>query len=503
MSRLTFVPANTEALSEVDEALAASTANYVREVCPDVVLDSIFHHLVPHRIGSRPALHCDDFSEVMRPPHCMGNYYLQERARLRAVSGDWIATTFQKDDAYDDYCTRSLGLGDIHWLQPDPISKFRTESDPHHLAEACWEDRQVRNKLLNAVKHEGLRYLHPHYGTKAIWELALLLQKSGRNPVHVIGAPPGLATFVNDKGQFAKMVEFMYGPTSLPATEVVWNTAHAAEQLRELCERRRRVSIKLPSSAGGQGNLLFNSAAFQGRSLAELRQIIMRSLPRLGYQNANELVVSVWEENVLVAPSAQFWIPPPAEGTPIFEGLFMQFIVGEQGEFTGSTPADLPASVRRQAEVRCSTIALAFQKLGYLGRCSFDLLLIGESDDESELQFIECNGRWGGTSIPMTLMNRLFRDWHNQPFAANTCQVKGAGQIGYAAIHNYLADWVYEPQPASGQRVHEKIILLDPERLKRMDEITAICLTDSWPSAIEFSQQDFPKLIEKAIAEIA
>lgn len=52
-----------------------------------------------------------------------------------------------------------------------------------------------------------------------------------------------------------------------------------------------------------------------------------------------------------------------------------------------------------------------FQQLGYFGRCSFDAVLIEHGDAENRLHWVECNGRWGGVSIPMTLASRLLGDW--------------------------------------------------------------------------------------------
>ena len=56
------------------------------------------------------------------------------------------------------------------------------------------------------------------------------------------------------------------------------------------------------------------------------------------------------------------------------------------------------------------------QQLGYVGRCSFDAIILGDDLEHAELHWIECNGRWGGVSIPMTLINRLTGDWTRRPF---------------------------------------------------------------------------------------
>jgi hypothetical protein len=57
-------------------------------------------------------------------------------------------------------------------------------------------------------------------------------------------------------------------------------------------------------------------------------------------------------------------------------------------------------------------LAVVLQELGYFGRCSFDAVISGSDLDNAELHWIECNGRWGGVSLPMTLANRLTSGSH-------------------------------------------------------------------------------------------
>jgi len=53
---------------------------------------------------------------------------------------------------------------------------------------------------------------------------------------------------------------------------------------------------------------------------------------------------------------------------------------------------------------RSGRLAVALQRLGYVGRCSFDHLVL----PDGRVVFTECNGRWGGTSTPMNLVDRLY-----------------------------------------------------------------------------------------------
>ncbi len=110
---------------------------------------------------------------------------------------------------------------------------------------------------------------------------------------------------------------------------------------------------------------------------------------------------------MLGSPSVQLWIPAIEDGPPIVEGLFEQILEGKEGAFVGSIPAGLPEKWRCRLAEDAMRLASALQLLGYFGRCSLDALLVGETFDSAALHWIECNGRWGGVSIPLTVVNRL------------------------------------------------------------------------------------------------
>jgi hypothetical protein len=101
---------------------------------------------------------------------------------------------------------------------------------------------------------------------------------------------------------------------------------------------------------------------------------------------------------------------------PVVEGIFNQLLSGDIGRFSGAAPSGLPAPWQARLADEAVRIGYLFQQLGYFGRCSFDSILLGEEFTQAELHWIECNGRWGGVSIPMTLANRLVGDWIRRPF---------------------------------------------------------------------------------------
>ena len=167
------------------------------------------------------------------------------------------------------------------------------------------------------------------------------------------------------------------------------------------------VVVKVPDSAGAAGNVCLAAREIADASLSEIKYRILRILRALGWYDTYPLLVGVWEAPVLRSPSVQLWIPALTDGPPIIEGLFEQILEGVEASFVGSIPTDLPELWQQRLAEDAARIASALQQLGYFGRCSLDALLVGQTLDSAVPHWIECNGRWGGVSIPMTIVNRL------------------------------------------------------------------------------------------------
>jgi hypothetical protein len=60
------------------------------------------------------------------------------------------------------------------------------------------------------------------------------------------------------------------------------------------------------------------------------------------------------------------------------------------------------------------------------------------------------DGRWGGASLPMTLMNRLCGDWRAQPYAATRFGAARLERIGFADLLKHLDDELYRARTRRG-----------------------------------------------------
>lgn len=124
-------------------------------------------------------------------------------------------------------------------------------------------------------------------------------------------------------------------------------------------------------------------------------------------------------------------------------------------------------------------LASLFQRLGYVGRCSFDMILVGDGVHNCRLEMIECNGRWGGTSLPMTLMNRIFGDWSRQPYAVRIAHdIPDLNRVTFAALMNGFGEAVFDQRTGTGN-----LIFIDPGRMTSRSGIEALVLGETWEKA--------------------
>ena len=443
-------------------------ATCIRRERPRLALEEDIRDLVPSSLDDAPTLHLDDLSAIAHFESGRDARYYQERARLRAGNGDFVVTAGLVADGYESYCREQLGLGSVHWLHPRPAK------NPLRIAEACWEDHSIRSLLVDSVRAGDLTYLHPHMGTLAVWELAALLRDASQCPLKVIAPPPRLSAWVNDKIAFTDTVLRLFGQEFVPRTTSACNFAILADRVQKLASSSPTIGLKLPNAAGSDGTIVLDGRTLVGKPLALVREELKKALRTLDWNGASELLVDSWETEIVCSPSAQLWIPPQEHGEPIVEGIFTQIVEGPTGIFVGSAPAQLPGEVSQEIATRCWLLGRLFQQLGYLGRCSFDLILVGPSPTAARLEFIECNGRWGGTSAPMTLMNRLFGNWAAQPYVTRVCNVAETDRTSFSRLLEDVGPAAFDRRTRTGN-----ILFSMPGRLKAHGAIDVISFGDT------------------------
>ena len=251
-----------------------------------------------------------------------------------------------------------------------------------------------------------------------------------------------------------------------------------------------QVVVKVPDSAGSAGNLRLEKATVRGKSLDDLRKFLLRRLHAFGWKDKYPILVGVWDENVTCSPSAQIWVPHVQDGPPVVEGIFEQRVRDSMAVFVGAARSTLPQALQGRLGDEASHIARIFQRLGYFGRCSLDAVIFCTADGADEIHWIECNGRWGGVSIPMTVAGALFA---NQPAPAISIvqELRPGRQMQTQEILRRLGDLLF---CASDDM--EGIVLMSPPEDDNGARINLLSLSQTQISSDEILKEAMRRVLD-------
>lgn len=434
--------------------LTAAERDLCRRVAQTVLAQGSFlkeRHYFGSRVDAcaspRPYIFFGDPAEIPLLDRST-NDALEYRLSLLAGDGDLVVLGCERNPGFEAYSTDVLGLGQCRYLR---VAGPRTAEGlriPTHVR--CLEDDAAFAALAGFVRKAGGATLVPHMSTSRIWALARKLVLDTGHPVHVAGSPPAVTRYANDKLCFSGLVRALFGPyggmTELAAHGMSALVARVHAMARD-CDK---LVLKLPSSAGSAGNFPLYSEDVAGMRPRALGTYLRALITRVVDPPQFPMVVQVWEKKVLSSPSVQLWIPAPEDGDPVIEGVFEQALTGAEGRFAGAQPwrgADgRLADLCREGMM----LGLAMQGMGYFGRCSFDAVLSGDWMDSAALHWVECNGRWGGVSVPMSVLNRLFGGSSLPPYTIFHGYGQGGGVASFAEGLDRLDDLLWRPGRRDG-----------------------------------------------------
>ena len=382
--------------------------------------------------GSGPSLLIGDQSEI----HLLSNEtrgFLDYRMALLAQPGDMVLVR-QRDQAFEGYLSRYLGISDVTFLAGQ-------KNDAQPLSQQAHTSVRLLNACAKTAARKGGLTIRSYLTTGHIWRLANSIGEAADCCVHISGPSPRVMRRANDKLWFAQLARQVIGRNATPPTMAAFGPAGAAGLAKRIAASNKQVIVKVPDSAGSSGNIRLESAAINHMPLRALRRFLLARLHATGWNDTYPILVGVWDENVICSPSAQLWIPMIADGQPTVEGIFEQRVKGSAGEFVGSVPSGLAASIQNQLRGEAACIAAVLQQLGYFGRCSLDAVLCRSEQNAPQIHWIECNGRWGGVSIPMTASQRLTG---GNPEIAILQEVFPLTQMDTPAVISRLEDLLFD-----------------------------------------------------------
>lgn len=439
-----------------------------------------FGPFVRQGTGAGPSLLIGDQSEIgflRSAPQTHLDYRMSHLAR----SND-IVLVRRRDTRFEDYLAGHLGLTNLTFLEIPrsdilPVSKLA-------LASSALIDRLAAA----ASRNNGLT-LKSYLTTGNIWRLAQAIGGAAQKVVHVCGPSPRVTTRSNDKLWFSQLACSVLGRDATPPTMSAYGPAAAAALVSHISKKAAQVVVKVPDSAGSAGNVRVSSALLSAKTLTEIRDFLLGRLHAIGWRDNYPVLVGVWDDNVVCTPSTQLWIPRPDEGKPIVEGVFEQTVRGEISAFAGAARASLPDSILHRLYGESEQIAAVLQQIGYYGRCSFDAVLFAGQDGRDKIHWIECNGRWGGVSIPMTAAVGLGNLQSLKGLLIVQEELNGK-RIGTNELLNRLDDLLYRhASPSNG------IILLSPPPARQGTLVNYMVVADTQAAAQTLGDQAMKRLM--------
>lgn len=457
--QLPSLPIVPQMRAKVGDAEREKIARLAEQLLLDEpALDAISHFgpRVTAGIGPGPCLVLEDHSAISLFERVGGDISYSYRALLLAGEGDLVAVAVPRSPRFEAYCRNLLGLGKVEVLNP------QAGNSQTPLAVRCARDSHLLQRVAEKARQNGGLNIVPYMGTGGVWALARKISEISDVDVRVVAPPPRLTRRANDKLWFTERAAELFGPQSVPPTRAIFGLAALARRTAMLAKTHAAVAIKLPDSAGSAGNIVLDSVDVSGVTPKQLHHRLRNLLRHIGWSGHFPLMIAAWESPVVASPSVQLWIPTRGSGEIVIEGIFDQLVLGKTRVFQGAAPTSLTRYWRERLAAEAARLGLLFQKLGYFGRCSFDAILVGSSEVNARLHWIECNGRWGGTSIPMTLANRLVGDWRRCPFVViDRGDLDGPGK-DLSVFLDEIGEDLYIPGRRNGG-----VVLLSPGQVER------------------------------------
>lgn len=437
-----------------------------------------------------PTLHLDDVSEIPFLSDIAGVPEYQHRARIRARDGHYYATVTPSDPTYENYAVEQLRMGRATRLAARPPA----DGSPLAVAAGCLFG-ETFDRLVTEARRTGRLAIHPYMSIDPVWTLARRITEASGVSVTVVGSPPPVTWIANDKARFDEVVAAVLGAGWSPETHSANTASTIAANLIRLAGVWPSVGLKRTRCASAMGNQVFDATALRRRQPVEVEAMVGEFLQRTEWTPGETVLAVAWEE-AASSPSTQWWIPPVGYDAPRLDGIYEQILEGDRRIFVGSRPSTLPDALNRRLAQASRRVAGALQAIGYVGRCSFDHLVVGDPQGDFEIRFTECNGRWGGTSAPMRLVDDVAPQWRDaeagtrRPYRAQDVIYTRLAGARFRDVLEAVGAEAYDPATRKG-----RFIFYNVGPIPEFGKFDVIALGDTVAEVDQAIEEDLPKLL--------
>ena len=424
-----------------------------------------------------PTLHIDDLSGIPFTQNVVGVEQYQLRARVRAKTGDLFAATCPAMLDYEWYNRTVLQLGRPTFIHADGGTR------PAAVASAC-QSGFAAQQLAAIARHHGGLVIHPYMGIAPIWELAEELRQRSGTPITVLSSTPAATTLANNKVYFTKLVQEKLHPDCVAPSRFASQPEDIVMALYDLSRAHDTVALKMPECASSTGIECFSRHQIEHSSYEELHRAVTVFLTEKQWEPQTPIQIVAWLD-ASHSPSSQVWIPANPAKPAIVQGVYEQLFTGSDNMFLGSIPSPLSNRLKQAISTLSIQAATQLRKLGMIGRCSFDFIV-----HNGRPVLIECNGRWGGTSTPMYLVDRIFPKQRPAYIAKDVQSDTWVGCTFKELAHRF-GKTLYNP--ATGQGTY---ILYNVGCLETSGKFDVIAIGSTPAEAKKAMMNDLPTIIK-------
>jgi hypothetical protein len=470
----------------LDEPTLDEARKAVAPVAQRLDLESRNRRFESHRwtgdaSSALPVLHLEDVSGIPFVSLVPGVEEYQHRARVRAGDGDMFAAVTPPSEGYEQYCQDHLGLGRPEFLLSDP-------GEHGYAVATSVLGSGVLDRVAAIARHAGGLLIHPYMSIESVWEIAERVAADASVPVQVIGPTPPVLWLANDKQWFTEVVRHVLSADWVVETHTSGDPKEMVRHLIRLAQHHGRVGLKRTRCASAMGNAVYDLKQIEKLDPSQIEGEVRKFLERTEWALDEEVLIVAWEQTD-ISPSTQLWIPPKGGGRPVCEGVYEQLLEGEEKIFLGSRPSLLPREINETLVTASIRVATGLQELGYVGRCSFDFIVVDCPSNGFRVKFVEANGRWGGTSTPMRLVDRIVKG-PRPAYRAQDFMDHGLIGVSFPEILKRVGDDLYDPAGGKG-----RFVFYNVGPLTRSGKLDVIALGRTPAEAEEALGSDLPRLL--------
>lgn len=320
-----------------------------------------------------------------------------------ADKNDILITRKPVNIYFEKYISKKVG-----YSLPTIIT-LRHNYNSKSFYESIINDKKTILEIINLVKNNSdNQTIHPYLYNNSIKQIGdILISCSGKN-INYESPPSLLKQKLKQKIYFKTLVKNILGDNKTPPFYIAENIEAFIKIIKQLESKKSMAMLKLPFKIGSQNNYKINIK--NSKKIINVIKKINDLIDNGTNYFKEPLLIEKFIESAKCFPTVQLFIK--GEGRIKLIRICNQIIDFNWRCIGSNYPVNLKYELKEKIIEDSLKLARYISTTGYKGNCNFDLIVKNNS-----YYFLECNPRWGSTSYPSLLMQKLFPDNKNYYYA--------------------------------------------------------------------------------------